>query len=136
MWRADRSYLVVHLSKLPYFAWKAWLLKDWLRINLDFLISLPRVTSRRQMQLVSSSVHPQLPQPHSLSSSHHCEKHTEGGGFPALVWPDWSISYASLPSKKHQTKEKESKSGDPPGVPFVFGDTRMPSPSTWTGLVD
>ena len=26
--------------------------------------------------------------------------------------------------------------GTQPGVPFVFGDTRMPSPSTWTGLVD
>ena len=22
----------------------------------------------------------------------------------------------------------ESKSGDPPGVPFIFGDTRMPAP--------
>ncbi|KAB0338604.1 hypothetical protein FD754_024263 [Muntiacus muntjak] len=27
------------------------------------------------------------------------------------------------------------RSGDPPGVPFVFGDTRMPSPSTWKRLV-
>ena len=30
----------------------------------------------------------------------------------------------------------ESKSGDLSGVPFIFGDTRMPSPSTWKGLVD
>ena len=29
----------------------------------------------------------------------------------------------------------KSKSGDPPGVPFVFGDTRMPSPSTWERLL-
>lgn len=53
-WRADRSYLA-HFSKLPYFAWKAWLLKDWLRINLDFLISLPRVTSRKKENVFSSS---------------------------------------------------------------------------------
>ena len=33
-------------------------------------------------------------------------------------------------------EREESKSGHPSGVPFVFGDTRMPSPSTWTGLVD
>ena len=30
----------------------------------------------------------------------------------------------------------ESKSRDPPGVPFVFGDTRMPSSSTWKRLID
>ena len=30
----------------------------------------------------------------------------------------------------------KSRSGDPPDVPFIFGDARMPSPSTWKRLVD
>ena len=57
----------------------------------------------------------------------------EGDGIPTVfVAGAGRSTYLILPA----TLGRKSRSGDPPGVPFVFGDTRMPSPATWKRLVD
>lgn len=101
----DRSYLE-HLSKLPYFVWKAWLLIDWLRINLDFLISLPRVTREGKC---NCSLHLERPHAHRCgrgpSPTPTVSVHTDGPSFLSSVWAIGE-SFSQLSSKNSRSKHK------------------------------